>query len=41
LREYERKLDDENAEIAERLVKLTINRRSWGFGLFFSYLPTS
>jgi putative transposase len=35
---YERKLDDENAEIAEWLVKLTSNRRTWGFGLCFLYL---
>ena len=32
---YERKLSDENAEIAEWLVKLTSNRRTWGFGLCF------
>jgi len=30
---YERKLSGENAEIADWLVKLTINRRTWGFGL--------
>lgn len=35
---YERKLRDENAEIAEWLVKLTDNRRTWGFGLCFLYL---
>jgi len=35
---YERKLVDENAEIAEWLVKLTSNRRTWGFGLCFLYL---
>ena len=35
---YERKLGDENAEIAEWLVKLTSNRRTWGFGLCFLYL---
>ena len=35
---YERKLSDENAEIAEWLVKLTANRRTWGFGLCFLYL---
>lgn len=35
---YERKLSDENAEIAEWLVKLTSNRRTWGFGLCFLYL---
>ena len=32
---YERKLND---EIAEWLVKLTSNRRTWGFGLCFLYL---
>jgi len=47
---YERKLSDENAEIADWLEKLTIawqgienaregdNRRTWGFGLCFLYL---
>jgi putative transposase len=35
---YERKLSDENAEIADWLVRLTANRRSWGFGLCFLYL---
>ncbi len=47
---YERILGDENAEIAEWLVKLTVawqgienareggNRRTWGFGLCFLYL---
>ena len=35
---YERKLSDENAAIAEWLVKLTTNRRTWGFGLCFLYL---
>jgi putative transposase len=47
---YERKLNDENAEIAERRVKLTIawqgnenaregsNRRTSGIGLCFLYL---
>ena len=35
---YERKLNEENAEIAEWFVKLTSNRRTWGFGLFFLYL---
>ena len=33
---YERQLSDENAEIAQWLVKLTSNRRTWGFGLCFS-----
>ncbi|MBL4890802.1 MAG: IS3 family transposase [Rhizobiaceae bacterium] len=35
---YERKLSDENAEIVEWLVKLTSNRRTWGFGLCYLYL---
>ena len=35
---YERKSSDENAEIADWLVKLTSNRRTWGFGLCFLYL---
>ena len=30
---YERKLSDENTEIADWPVRLTANRRSWGFGL--------
>ena len=29
---YERKLSDENAMIAEWLVRLTTSRRTWGFG---------
>ncbi len=35
---YERKLIDENALIADWLIRLTINRRTWGFGLCFLYL---
>ncbi len=35
---YECKLSDENAVIADWLVKLTSNRRTWGFGLCFLYL---
>ena len=35
---YERKLCDGNAEIADWLVRLTTNRRTWGFGLCFLYL---
>ena len=35
---YEGKLSDENALIAEWLVRLTANRRTWGFGLCFLYL---
>ncbi len=29
---YERKFDDEHAEIADWLVRLTANRKTWGFG---------
>lgn len=32
---YERKFDDENAEITDWLVRLTTNRKTWGFGLYF------
>jgi putative transposase len=35
---HEAKLNDENAEIADWLVRLTQWQRSWGFGLCFSYL---
>jgi len=35
---YERKLSDENALIAEWLVRLTSTWRSWGFGLCYLYL---
>ena len=35
---YTRKLDDENAAIADLLVGLTQTRRTWGFGLCFLYL---
>ena len=35
---YERKLDAENDEVANWLVKLTDNHRSWGFGLCYLYL---
>jgi putative transposase len=35
---YERKLDDENAEVANWLLRLTDNHRSWGFGLCYLYL---
>jgi len=30
---YERLLSDENAKIADWLVRLTANRKTWGFGL--------
>lgn len=35
---YEAKLSDENAEIADWLIRLTHNQRNWGFGLCFLYL---
>lgn len=35
---YQPKLSDENAEIADWLVRLTHNQRNWGFGLCFLYL---
>jgi putative transposase len=35
---HERQFDDENAEIADWLVRLTANRKTWGFGLCFLYL---
>jgi transposase InsO family protein len=35
---YERKLDAENEEVANWLVRLTDNHRSWGFGLCYLYL---
>ena len=35
---YERKLDAENAEVANWLIKLTDNHRNWGFGLCYLYL---
>ena len=35
---YERILSDENAEIADWLVRLTANQRNWGFGLCFLFL---
>ena len=35
---YESKLLDENAEIADWLIRLTHNQRNWGFGLCFLYL---
>ncbi len=35
---YERKLDDDNGKIADWLIRLTGNRRTWGFGLCFLYL---
>ena len=35
---YERKLDQENEEVATWLMKLTDNNRNWGFGLCYLYL---
>lgn len=35
---YQRKLSDENALIADWLIRLTDTHRNWGFGLCFLYL---
>lgn len=35
---YQAKLSDENAEIADWLIRLTHNQRNWGFGLRFLFL---
>ena len=35
---YQRKLQPENAQIADWLVRITDNNRNWGFGLSFLYL---
>lgn len=35
---YQSKLSDENAEIADWLIRLTHHQRNWGFGLCFLYL---
>jgi len=35
---YKPKLSDENAEIADWLVRLTHNQKNWGFGLCFLFL---
>ena len=35
---YQPKLSDENAEIADWLVRITHNQRNWGFGLCFLFL---
>jgi putative transposase len=35
---YQPKLSDENAQIADWLVRLTDNQRNWGFGLCFLHL---
>ncbi len=35
---YQAKLSDENAEIADWLIRVTHNQKNWGFGLCFLYL---
>ena len=35
---YQPKLSDENAEIADWLIRLTSNQRNWGFGLCYLFL---
>src|SRR5690606_29396697 len=35
---YQARLNGENAEIADWLIRLTHNQRNWGFGLCFLYL---
>lgn len=35
---YQAKLSDDNALIAEQLIKLTKENTDWGFGLYLSYL---
>ena len=35
---YEPTRSDENAKIADWLIRLTHNQRNWGFGLCFLYL---
>jgi putative transposase len=35
---YQAKLSDENAEIADWLIRLTHNWRNWGFGLCYLFL---
>lgn len=35
---YQRRLSDENAEIADWLLRLTFNQKNWGFGLCYLYL---
>ena len=35
---YEAKLSDENAEIADWLIRLTNNQKNWGFGLCYLFL---
>ena len=35
---YQRKLSDENAKIADWLLRLTFNQKNWGFGMCYLYL---
>lgn len=35
---YQARLSDENAEVADWLIRLTHNQKNWGFGLCFLYL---
>ena len=35
---YQARLSDENTTIADWLIRLTQNQRTWGFGLCFLYL---
>ncbi len=35
---YEARLSDENAQIADWLIRPTHNQRNWGFGLCFLHL---
>jgi len=35
---YQPRLSDGNAELADRLIRLTHNQRDWDFGLCFLYL---
>ncbi len=35
---YQRRLSDENAVIADWLLRLTFNQKNWGFGLCYLYL---
>ena len=35
---YTAKLSDENAEIADWLIRLTNNQKNWGFGLCYLFL---
>jgi putative transposase len=35
---HQTKLSDENAEMADWLIRLTHNQKNWGFGLYFLHL---